>query len=387
MADFVSGMNSGLNTARSMIYGNEQAQAETSLLSTKAAEGKLALSEHQQSYAANMALYSSEKDFAKTNTQIDISTARGMDQMYTKLAESPNLKSNPVAMQRLYQLKQDNMKRMQAAELDATKIKVEEMQQTHDALNVVLGNPTDATGWKGAIDAAPTPALKSFLTKQQQYFNGDEYNALSPKEQAVKQREVLGHITAGAQVGRENYQLAQTVQASDNAAQKKDHDAEALRVKAQVAAAARNAKEHVAETKSAKDFTALQTRLRTQHDAATKKIEDQKRALLNAAGAVASDDTKKDWGFFAHNVLNKQQQATYADLTMQQNRADKSFKENIDAATKTHAKDLTITPKAAKLSTYTEANPAKLTDQDSFNALKPGDWFINPADGKVLKKK
>jgi len=48
---------------------------------------------------------------------------------------------------------------------------------------------------------------------------------------------------------------------------------------------------------------------------------------------------------------------------------------------------LTITPKAAKLSTYTEANPAKLTDQDSFNALKPGDWFINPADGKVLKKK
>ena len=36
MADFVSGMNSGLNTARSMIYGNEQAQAETSLLSTKA---------------------------------------------------------------------------------------------------------------------------------------------------------------------------------------------------------------------------------------------------------------------------------------------------------------------------------------------------------------
>ena len=40
-----------------MIYGNEQAQAETSLLSTKAADGKLALSEHQQSYAANMALY------------------------------------------------------------------------------------------------------------------------------------------------------------------------------------------------------------------------------------------------------------------------------------------------------------------------------------------
>jgi len=387
MADFISGMNQGLDTARNMIYGNEQAKDQTTLLSTRAAESKLALSEHQQSYAANMALYSSEKDFAKTNANIDMSTAKGMDQMYGELAKSPNLKSNPVAMQHLFQLKQDNMKRMQAAELDATKIKVEEMQQTHDKLNVVLGNPQDANGWKEAIDSAPTDALKSFLTKQQQYFNSDEYNSLTPKDQAVKQREMLGHITAGAQVGRENYQLAQTVQASSNAAQKKEQDAATLRNRSQIAAAARDAKEHVAETKGAKDFTALQTKLRTQHDSTVSKIEEKQRALLNAVGANTADDQKKNWLRMSSDLLSPTQKATYNDLEVQKIRANASFKENMDTATKTHAKDLTITPKGGKLSTYTEASPAKVTDEASFAALKSGDWFINPADGKKLKKK
>src|SRR5665811_1379656 len=65
MADFVSGMNQGLSTARNMIYGDQQAKDETSILSSRAQEQKLALHEHQQSYAAKMAIYSSEKDFAR----------------------------------------------------------------------------------------------------------------------------------------------------------------------------------------------------------------------------------------------------------------------------------------------------------------------------------
>src|SRR5674476_175210 len=136
MANIMNDFNSGLNTARNMIYGDQQAKDETSLLSSRAQEQKLALHEHQQSYAAKMAIYSSEKDFARENNNIDIMTNQGIDKMYEDLQNRPNIRSNPEAMVQLLDLKNKNKLQMQQAEKANKDIEIAQTQEVHDAANL-----------------------------------------------------------------------------------------------------------------------------------------------------------------------------------------------------------------------------------------------------------
>src|SRR5665811_284034 len=146
MADFVSGMNQGLSTARNMIYGDQQAKDETSILSSRAQEQKLALHEHQQSYAAKMAIYSSEKDFARENNNIDINSFSGIDQMYTSLGNSPNIRSNPEAMVQLLDMKNKNKIQMQQAEKANKDIEIAQTQEVHDAAILLSRTPKTLLG-------------------------------------------------------------------------------------------------------------------------------------------------------------------------------------------------------------------------------------------------
>ena len=383
MADFVSGMNQGLSTARNMIYGDQQAKDETSILSSRAQEQKLALHEHQQSYAAKMAIYSSEKDFARENNNIDIMTNQGIDKMYEDLQNRPNIRSNPEAMVQLLDLKNKNKLQMQQAEKANKDIEIEQTQVTHDKANIAIGDPSNPTGWTEAIESAKTPALKQLLQHGQSFFTSPEYLHMNADKQALEQRKFLGHITSGNQVATAANGIAATIIHTGEAATKKSNVDSEIRdrtIKEQQAQQRINIekkKTDAATEKHAGDVRKNIDALKKQHADAVDKIEKEQRAILVTAGITTSEDLKSSWlGFVKNSVLSPSVKAKYQELELQKIRRQVNLAEGL----RQYDKD-------------TKATDSKSPDSIAQTVVKHG-WSYEPdkyeyrlgPDGKPQRK-
>lgn len=324
MADFISGVNEGLSAAHNMIYGDAQARAETSSLSSRAQEQQLSLKEHQQAYSAKMAIYSSEKNFARENNNIDISTFDGIDKMYGGLAKSPEIMNNPEAMIQLLDMKNKNKLSMQQAEKANKDIEVEQLQMTHDATNRALIDPTNTSGWTEAIGSANSPAIKQMLEHGQKFFNSPKYRTLDDDAQLLEQRKFLGHLSSGKEVAQAANGIATTIINSGKAAttasdvQSKIRDRSSKENQGQQRLNIEKNKAQQSADKHAGDIRKNIDTLKKQAADAIDKIEVAQRKILLEANIDTVNTNKSSWfGFVKNSALSTATKAQYQELELQ----------------------------------------------------------------------
>lgn len=384
MADFISGMNQGLSTARNMIYGDQQAKDETSLLSSRAQEQKLALHEHQQSYAAKMAIYSSEKDFARENNNIDINSFSGIDQMYTSLGNSPNIRSNPEAMVQLLDMKNKNKIQMQQAEKANKDIEIAQTQEVHDAANLALQNPEDTLGWSAALERAKTPELKQKVQDGQSFFTSPKYLSLDEDKKALEQRKFLGHFLAGNQVATAANGLATTIINTSKAADEHENKKSLIRdrtikeqqgqqrIDIEKTKAQQSAEKHASDVRKNIDT------LKKQYADSIEKIDAQQAKIRTDNGLGSIEDIKSEWfGMVQRSAASPAVKAQYATLE----KAKLLRKANLAEGLKQYNKESVAADKAivdSKSEGKTKDTPINVTTVDEVKKLSKGTFYKDP---------
>ena len=291
--DFISGISEGVKAGNDLMFGEQQAQAKTQLLSDKAQESQMALKVHQQEYGARMAIYSAEQAFAKQHSDSNIATLKGQADMLSKLADNPTIKNNPMAMDHLFQQKRANIKQQQEETKANLQMSVEKMQNTSDQLNRVLLNPDDPQGWKEIYDGQENPAAQMQIAKVQSYFTSDKYKSLPEAKKILAQRQILSHFeTAKAKIAAAQG-VSNTIIQSDRTDETARKDREKAQLDAQRIAALKektDAATKKASEKKDSDFIAQDARQRKELTGSVEKMETKQGEILSSLGLSNSKD-------------------------------------------------------------------------------------------------
>lgn len=373
MPNFITGVGEGVQAGTQLMYGQQQAQAETQTLSAKAQESQLALKEHQQAYGARMALYSAEKAFSVQNSDINLSTLKGQGQMLDQLANNPDVKNNPIAMHELFQQKRENLKSQQEETKNNLTMRVEQTQDVSDTLNRALSDPTNPDGWKEALSrSGDNPAMQMQIAKAQTYFNSKEYTSLSPDKQLLQQREFLRHFETAKAKMQAAQGVSNTIIQSDRAAEavRKDKASEDLRAKAIAAARERTDSMKKKETeKKEADFISQDAKQRKATTDAVQKIETKQREILSSVGLASDKDKSGFWMFKKGLEDHPDAKAAFDQLEVQKAQRVRDFNNYKLDVIRKQGKAPTSGPGSAK------AEPVEITSEEVANTMPKGVWI------------